>query len=65
MIAKFCYIAKFPPIAKCAASCFCVQTTPFLVFSISALTIIILFRIDRYFHLSVRLYKPSYEHFVT
>ena len=65
MIAKFRYIAKFPPIEKCAASCFCVQTTPFLVFSISTLTVVILFMIVRYFHLFVRLYKPSYEHFVT
>ena len=58
-------IAKFPPKAKCAASCFCVQTTPFLVFSISTLIVMILFRIDWYFHFFVRLYKPSYEHFVT
>ena len=26
---------------------------------------IIIFRIDGYFHLVVRLYKPFYEHFVT
>ena len=44
---------------------FCVQTTPFLVFSISTLTVIILFRIDWYFRLFVRLYKPFYEQFVT
>ena len=65
MLAKFRYIAKFSPVAKCSASCFCVQMTPFFVFSISTLTIIILFRIDWYFHLFVRLYKPSYEQFVT
>ena len=65
MLAKFCYIAKFSPVAKCSSSCFCVPTTPFLVFSISTLTVIILFRIDWYFHLFVRLYKPFYEQFVT
>ena len=36
-----------------------------LVFSISTLTVMILFRIDWVFHLFVRLYKPSYKHFVT
>ena len=35
-----------------------------LVFSISTLTITILFRIDWVFHLFVRLYKPSYKHFI-
>ena len=64
MLAKFRYIAKLSPLAKLPASCFCAQTTPFLVFSISTLTIIILFRIDWYFHLFLRLYKPSYEQFV-
>ena len=44
---------------------FFVQTILFLVFSMSTLTVIILFRIDWYFHLFVRLYKPFYEHFVT
>ena len=65
MLAKFRYIAKISPVAKLPASCFCVQTTPFLVFSISTLIVIILFMIDWYFHLFVRLYKPSYEQFVT
>ena len=65
MLVKFRFIAKFSPVAKLPASCFYVQTTPFLVFSISTLTVIILFRIDWYFHLFVRLYKPSYEQFVT
>ena len=37
---------------------------PVLVFSISTLTVMILFRIDWVFHLYVRLYKPSYKHFV-
>ena len=38
---------------------------PVLVFSISTLTVMILFRLDWVFHLFVRLYKPSYKHFVT
>ena len=38
---------------------------PVLVFSISTLTVMILFRIDWVFHLFVRLYKPSYKHFET
>ena len=38
---------------------------PVLVFSISTLTAMILFRIDWVFHLFVRLYNPSYKHFVT
>ena len=65
MLPKFRYIAKFSPVEKLPASCFCVQTTPFLVFSISTLTVIILFRMDWYFHLFIMLYKPSYEQFVT
>ena len=65
MLAKIHYIAKFSPVAKCSASCFCVQTTPFLVFFISTLTIMILFRIDWYFHHLGRLYKQSFEQFVT
>ena len=65
MLAKFRYIAKFSPVAKSPTSCFCVKTTLFLVFSISTLPVIILFRIDWYFHIFVRLYKPSYEQFVT
>ena len=65
MVAKFRYITKFSLVAKCSASCFCVQTTPFLVFSISTLIVMILLRINWYFHLFVRLYKPSFEQFVT
>ena len=38
---------------------------PVLVFSNSTLTIMIQFRIDWAFHLFVKLYKPSYKHFVT
>ena len=38
---------------------------PVLVFSNSTLTVMIQFRIDWAFHLFVKLYKPSYKHFVT
>ena len=38
---------------------------PHFGFSISTLTVMILFRIDWVFHLFVRLYKPTYKHFVT
>ena len=74
---KFRYIVNFrynneislckeiPPVAKFPVPCFCVQTTPFLVNFISTLTVIILVRLDLYFHLFVRLYKPFSEHFVT
>ena len=65
LASEFLLHSEFSPVAKFHAPCFCVQMTPFLVFSISTLTIIILFRIDWYFHLFVRLYKPSYEQFVT
>ena len=76
-IAKFRYIANFRYVSEISLhseifTCseisvplFCVQTTPFLDFSISTLTVIILFRIDWYFHLFIRLYKPFYEQFVT
>ena len=64
-IAKFRYVAKFPPAAKILVPLFCVQTTPFWVNFISTLTVIILVRLDWYFHLFVRLYKPFSEQFVT
>ena len=41
------------------------STDPVLVFSISTLTVMILFRLDWGFNLFVRLYKLSYKHFVT
>ena len=65
MIAKFRYIAKFFAIAKLFCFMFLGTNDPVLVFSISTLTVMILFRIDWVFHLFVRLYKPSYEHLVT
>ena len=76
-IANFRYIVNFRYVSeislyseiftcsKISVPLFCVQTTPFLVFSIFTLTVIILFRIDWYFHLFGRLYKPFYKHFVT
>ena len=57
--------SEIPPVAKFPVPCFCVQTTPFLVNFISTLTVIILVRLDWYFHLFLRLYKPFSEHFVT
>ena len=44
MIAKFRYVAKILLLAKVSAPCFCVQTTPFLVFLISTLVIAFSFR---------------------
>ena len=62
---NFTIVAKFRYVAKFSAPCFCVQTTSFLVNFISTLTVIILVRLDWYFHLFVRLYKPFFELFVT
>ena len=64
-MAKFSLCIEISLHSEIFVPLFCVQTTPFLVFSITTLTVIILFRIDGYFHLVVRLYKPFYEHFVT
>ena len=57
-------IAKFLAIVKLFYFMFLGSNDPVLVFSISTLTVMILFRIDWVFHLFVRLYKPSYKHFV-
>ena len=46
-------------------SLFLCTNDPVLVNFISTLTVIILFRLDWYFHLFVRLYKPFSEQFVT
>ena len=61
----FARITKFLAIAKLFCFMFLGTNDPVLVFSISTLTVMILFKIDWVFHLFVRLYKPSYEQFVT
>ena len=58
-------IAKFLAIAKLFYFMFLGSNDPVLVFSISTLTVMILFRIVWVFRLFVRLYKPCYELFVT
>ena len=64
MLAKFRYIAKISPVAKYSASVLCTNDSVLINF-ISTLNVIILVRIDWYFHLFVRLYNPFYEQFVT
>ena len=77
IVAKFRYIENFlyiSEISLCSEnftyseilySLFLCTNDPVLVNFISTLTVIILFRLDWYFHLFVRLYKPFFEHFVT
>ena len=76
-IAKFRYIAKIRYVSEISLHsknftcseiiCFLFLCTndSVLVNFISAINVIILFRIDWYFHLVVRLHKPFCEHFVT
>ena len=65
IIAKFRYVAKFLFVAKFSTLVVLYINDSVLVNFVSALNVIILFRIDWYFHLVVRLSKPFCEHFVT
>ena len=77
MLAKFRNIAKFRYVSeislhsanftcsKMFCSLFLCINDPVLVNFIAALDVTILFRMDWYFHLVVRLHNPFCEHFVT
>ena len=76
MLTKFRYIANFRYASKISLhsknfTCseivcfmFLCSNNSVLINFISTLNVIMLFLIDWYFHLVVRLYKPSYEQFV-
>ena len=65
IIEKIRYVAKILFVAKFSAlAVWCINDFVLVNF-VSTLNVIILFRIDWYFHLVVRLYKPFSEHFVT
>ena len=77
MLAKFHYIENFRYASEVSlhseiftcSEMFCFlflcSNDPVLVNFNSTLIVIILFRLDWYFHLFVRLYKSFYEQFVT